>query len=232
MKKLPAVVLMLMLLFGCVGCAEETVESQSDLYGEVLANYYDIIADPQGRTEFTRGEFGVFEQAVNLGDAALDTLGYVLTDLNGDGTEELLVGDFSPTEEAHIKNYISAIYTHDGKQPALLLEGSTRNRYFLMEGGSLLNQGSGSAVMTIFGECRLTKDGAIEWVDYYYTDATDDAMTEIAFFHNTEGVVDNALSERLDMDEETFWGILEAYQGRTVKVQDTRFAQLTVDAAK
>ncbi len=226
MRKLLGFVLAAVLMLCLTGCAEGAAAIPDDLYGDVLANFYDIIAHPEERTEFAEGEFGVFEAANALGADALDAIGYVLTDLNGDGTDELLVGVFDKPEGAHVKNELYAAYTYDGQQPVLLFEGSARSAYSLMEGGSFYYYGSGGAMYSIFGEAVLNDNSALEWVDYYFTYETDETRTEIGFFHNNSGVWDPAEAERLDIDGDAFWALQEAYAKRTAELADTKFAQL------
>ncbi len=216
-------------LYGLLCVGEYTKESAAaprDLYSEVLANYYDIIARPDGERVFAEGEFGVFEAARALGDGALNTIGYVFTDLNGDGTEELLMGVFDAADGAYVKNELYAGYTLAGDTPVLLFEGSARSAYSLMEVGRLFYYGSGGAMYSIFGEAAVNDDNGVEWVDYYFTYETDEAMTEIGFYHNTDGKWDPAVSERLDTDEDAFFALRDVYAGRTVILEDTKFAEL------
>ena len=171
MKKLWMLALCIALLcFG--GCTKEAAANSQELYGEVLAKYYDLIAHPDGDRLFADGECGVFEAAQAIGDEALNTIGYVFTDLNGDGTDELLVGVFDKAEGAHVKNELYAGYTLAGDAPVLLFEGWARNAYSLMDGGSLYYYGSGGAMYSIFGEAVVNGD-ALEWVDYYFTHETE-----------------------------------------------------------
>ena len=225
MKKLWILALCLALLcFG--GCDKETAADPMDLYGDVLANFYDIIAHPDGERMFADGEFGVFEATQALGDAALDTIGYVFIDLNGDGTDELLVGVFDTMEGAFVNNELYAGYTLVGDAPVLLFEGRARNAYSLMEGGSFYYYGSGGAMYSIFGEAVLNDNSALEWVDYYFTYETDETMTEIGFFHNNSGEWDPHVSEQLDTDVDAFFAMQDVYAQRTVELDDTKFAEL------
>lgn len=211
----------------CVG--EYTKESAAvprDLYSEVLANYYDIIARPDGERVFAEGEFGVFEAARALGDGALNTIGYVFTDLNGDGTDELLMGVFDTMDGAYVKNELYAGYTLAGDTPVLLFEGSARSAYSLMEVGRLFYYGSGGAMYSIFGEAAVNDDNGVEWVGYFFTYETDETMTEIGFFHNNSGQWEPAMSERLDTDADAFFAVEDAYAQRTVTLEDTKFAEV------
>lgn len=227
MKKLWILALCIALLcFG--GCTKEAAANPEDLYGDVLTNFYDIIAHPDGERIFKEGEFGVFEAAQAIGDDALNTIGYVFTDLNGDGTDELLVGVFDKAEGAHAKNELYAAYTHDGQQPVLLFEGRSRNAYSLMDGDSFYYYGSGGAMYSIFGEAVLNDEQTLEWVDYYFTYETDETMTEIGFFHNNSGEWDPHVSERLDTDADAFFVLQDGYAQRTVELDDTKFAELSI----
>ena len=209
-----------------VGCTEEAVANPEDLYGDVLANYRDLIAHPDGERVFADGEIGVFEAAQALGADALGTIGYVFTDLNDDGTDELLIGVFDTMEGAYVNNELYAGYTLAGDTPVLLFEGSARSAYSLMDGGSLFYYGSGGAMYSIFGEAVVSGDNALEWVDYYFTYETDETMTEIGFFHNNSGEWDPRAAERLNVDADAFFAMQDAYAQRTVELDDTKFAAL------
>ena len=227
MKKLWILALCLALL--CfAGCSKEAAAEPIELYGHVLAEYYDIIAHPDGEQTFDEGKFGVFEAAQALGDQALDTIGYVFTDLNGDGIDELLVGVFDTMDGAYVNNELYAGYTLAGDTPVLLFEGSARSAYSLMDGGRLFYYGSGGAMYSIFGEAMMNSEAALEWVDYYFTYETDETMTEIGFFHNNSGEWDPHVSEQLDTDADSFFAMQEAYAQRTVELDDTKFAELSV----
>lgn len=209
-----------------VGCTEEAVANPEDLYGDVLANYRDIIAHPDGERVFADGEFGVFEAAQALGADALGTIGYVFTDLNDDGTDELLIGVFDTMEGAYVNNELYAGYTLAGDTPVLLFEGSARSAYSLMDGGSLFYYGSGGAMYSIFGEAVVNDASDLVWVDYYFTYETDETMTEIGFFHNNSGEWDPRAAERLNVDADVFFAMQDAYAQRTVELDDTKFAAL------
>ena len=225
MKRNLMLILSIAMVLCLAGCAEEAANPR-DLYGEVLTNYYDIIARPDGERVFADGEFGVFEAAQALGDAALDTIGYAFTNLNGDGTDELLIGVFDTMDGAFVQNELYAGYTLAGDTPVLLFEGSARSAYSLMDGGSLFYYGSGGAMYSIFGEAVVNAENGLEWVDYYFTYETDETMTEIGFFHNNSGQWEPAMSERLDTDADAFFAVEDAYAQRTVTLEDTKFAEV------
>ncbi|MBQ3255985.1 MAG: hypothetical protein IJA67_01025 [Oscillospiraceae bacterium] len=226
MKKLWYMILSLAVVLCLTGCGEEAHISEAERYGDVLANFYDIIAHPDGERLFADGEFGVFEATQALGDAALDTIGYVFTDLNGDGVDELLVGVFDTMDGAYVKNELYAGYTLVGDAPVLLFEGRARNAYSLMEGGSFYYYGSGGAMYSIFGEAVVNDASDLAWVDYYFTYETDETMTEIGFFHNNSGEWNPHVSEQLDTDVDAFFAMQDEYAQRTVELDDTKFAAL------
>ena len=136
------------------------------------------------------------------------------------------MGVFDAADGAYVKNELYAGYTLAGDTPVLLFEGSARSAYSLMEVGRLFYYGSGGAMYSIFGEAAVNDDNGVEWVDYYFTYETDEAMTEIGFYHNTDGKWDPAVSERLDTDEDAFFALRDVYAGRTVILEDTKFAEL------
>ena len=51
---------------------------------------------------------------------------------------------------------------------------------------------------------------------------------EIGFFHNNSGEWDPHVSEQLDTDADAFFAMQDVYAQRTVELDDTKFAELSV----
>ena len=90
--------------------------------------------------------------------------GYWLTDLAGDGTEELLVGEDRYLGDGVSWNAIYAGYTLADGKAVQFLKGWSRNRYSLCEGNYLKNEASGGAGYFTVTFWRL-ENGALTFVE-------------------------------------------------------------------
>lgn len=52
------------------------------------------------------------------------------------------------------------MYTLHDDKPVLLIEGWARNRYYLLNDGTIYNEGSSGAAYTSFGIYRISEDGS------------------------------------------------------------------------
>lgn len=68
--------------------------------------------------------------------------GYALADIDGNGTDELLLGQ---------DNMIYEMYTLSGNQIQKVISGGERDRYYLCENGMIENEGSNGAANSING---------------------------------------------------------------------------------
>ena len=80
------------------------------------------------------------------------TPGWLLRDLDGDGTSELLLG--ADWGDGH--SVIFNIYRLDGAKAVRVVDGWNRNRWYLCTDGSLANEGSSSAFESSYSYYRYT----------------------------------------------------------------------------
>ncbi len=73
------------------------------------------------------------------------TLGYLIKDIDGNGTDELIFGGNAEGSTTWYDGIIYDIYTISDGELVHVLDGWERNRYFLCENGVIANEGSGSA---------------------------------------------------------------------------------------
>ena len=136
----------------------------------------------------------------------LETLGYAVEDLSGDGVPELVIG-FLPDHS--ILQY--AVYTLVNGRPQVVFED---------EEGSLGYLGNGSFHYVVSlptgmgqGTVSLSQDGAqILWEDFYFT--LDDIFGggAVTIYHNTTGSLDPAESELTDWTMEYFYAWEPEYE--------------------
>lgn len=168
------------------------------------ASVLDVLCDAvyngwNDENEYPMLPTGVIELATwDTGVEAAQEVGYCFTDLNGDGTAELLVFVDGDT-------LVGGYSLSDGK-PVQFLDGWYRNIYYLLKEGRIYNQGSGGAAYAIFGTYRLSDDGTeLVCEDYYFTDVEEGTVDQLVFYHNTTGEWDTEKSERFDGTEDEFW---------------------------
>ena len=79
---------------------------KEDPYQMKVDEFYQVIADPENADGLYDGMKAVRDAALAFGDDAMDKLGYVRSDLNNDGKEELFIGCFDDEDTSDVKNDI------------------------------------------------------------------------------------------------------------------------------
>lgn len=193
MKRRFCALLFLALLCARCACGEDVLPpDQWQSYEDVLDAYYYI-------TTLSRESYqdidAYMEDVERILGTALEweycpTLnsGYIIRDLNQDGTDELVILYPENTEGAPI----ISLYTMENQRPKLLLYGWTRNNYYLTKDGGIANYGSNGAaypVYTVFdivGTSLKVRGGLIGDIDeagepltYYTTDDDYDTSNDV-----------------------------------------------------
>ena len=97
----------------------------------------------------------------------MDKLGYFVSDINGDGVEDLLVGSLN--NEGNYLGMFYDLYTMvDGKRVQVITSGE-RDRYYLCEDQTIANEGSGSAWNSIWRYMDFTS-GQLVLKESVFTD--------------------------------------------------------------
>lgn len=205
---------------------DDNEEDNAQVYNNVIDGFYKIIAEPD-YVVLDDGMTGVSETANAMGtEQTLDTLGYAVEDISGDGIPELLVGYNSDESEV---NTVLAMFTCVDNAPQFVFEGWSRNSYHLLSDGTIFNQGSGGAMYSIFGVYDISEDGtSLNCKDYYFIYEKDDSYEEIGFYHNTTGEWDKSVSEEMDMSDD-FWNISNELRNQTVKIDFTLFSEYAAE---
>ena len=176
--------------------ADEDMIEEFDLsvYDDVLERIAHTIAG--GNPENTEENY-LLEILMYDPQGAASTVGYAYADINSDGREELIICP-SDNENTVTGTGVYSIYTcpEGSTVPCCLAEGWSRNRFYITTDGRIHNMGSSGAAYS--GHCiyHISGDGAsLECEDFYFTDFTDDAQTNIGVYHNTTGEWDKDVSE-------------------------------------
>jgi hypothetical protein len=101
-------------------------------------------------------------------DDPIGQVGYALKDINGDGSDELLIGDKNG-------DIIFEMYTLSGGEAVKVFEGWYRNAFYLLSDGSILNVASNSAysdwnMIYKFDGTSLTVQGGVLYDGQYDQD--------------------------------------------------------------
>lgn len=181
----------------------------------------DIIVDDTHLDGFgdMEGMAGINEIAQRLERDMLDKIGYQITDLNGDGIQELLICAVDALDaESCTGTRILCAYTVSGNEKILLLDGYTRNSYCLLKDDTFYNEGSRGDVYVCRGIYRLEKESdKLSCVDFYFTD-TDENGNKL-FFHNQTGEWNMSSSESFDGDETAFWTMCDEMASRIQTIE-------------
>lgn len=210
---------------------EETEQPEIDgmqVYGDILDHMYQVMTSEDENYEVQDGEIGVLEVIAGMDKRdALDSVGYTIQDISGDGIPELLIGAVRETDgDKAWGNNIYAVYTCVDGAPALTFEGWARSSYQYIGDGDFYYYGSGGAMYSIFGTYTISEDGtSLDCNDYYFTYEKDESFEEIGFYHNNSGEWDKSVSEELDVTAEEFWKIEEDLEKQVGKIQLIPFSQ-------
>ena len=198
---------------------EETEKAKTPAQDEALLSAYDGILQRSveilssgGDIETADGEIGLLEAC--YGGAGV---GYAVEDLTGDGVPELVLGSLDD-------DTLYAVYTGDRGEPVLMLEGGSRKQCRYLGRGRFFCSGSASAFNSILSAYALSKDG-LELIceDYYFTDEAAGNGMDVAFYHNTSGVMDPDVSDQLDIDYEQFFIIEDSWMEQVQTIALTPF---------
>ena len=187
-----------------VSSADVTEESSADedlieefdlsVYDEILERTAHAIA--AGSPDDAQ-DVWLMELLMYTEDDAASHICYAYADINKDGREELIICP-SDIGNAAVGTGVYSIYAcpEGSTVPCCLAEGWSRNRFYITTDGRIHNMGSSGAAYS--GHCiyHISGDGAsLECEDFYFTDFTDEAQTNIGVYHNTTGEWDKDVSE-------------------------------------
>lgn len=149
---------------------ENGLKGQSELpecYRELIASAQDCL---EGKTEGEPEDFDfsyiIYQYGPNPNTDYKETLGYLIEDVDGNGTEELIFGE---NGTGAWEGVIYDLYTvHDGEL-VHVFSGGERDRYFLCENGMIANEGSSSAATSSYV--------------YYVLEGTDLHLAEALLFN-------------------------------------------------
>ncbi len=147
---------MLSAYYGLIHLAEEAIYDPQATAENAMA-----YQDADGKDLFSLEIRWLFDGS---GEIAWQNIGYLMQDIDGDGVEELLLGENDPDPNGSYNGVIYDMYTYRDHQVVHLLSGWARNRYYLTKEGIIVREAESSAF-----------DGLRE---YYQYDGTQLVCTE------------------------------------------------------
>lgn len=118
-----------------VGGEEDKELSDEDFYAEILDMDYYVLANQTEYEDFymSRAMLTYAYSADGYDKSkALDYSGYGFEDLDGDGTNELIIGNLS--DDPNLDKMIYAVYTRNNNVPYCVLSSTDYTRYYLCTG--------------------------------------------------------------------------------------------------
>ena len=260
MKKITALVLLtlmiLTVLAGCGGKSEKsdnttvnptevpatgealTTEPEKDyteVYDELLFDIYKHILaieyDPEG-AEVMDGDSGIREVILSENEEdPLLKIGYTEKDINGDSVPELLICEINGLADvSYIGTSVLAAYTVKDDAPALVFEGSLRNRYLLLNDSLIFNEGTIGTFYAYFGTFTLEENSDfLKAEEFYFTAPVDDDYNNMGFWQNNTGEMEEETSEEFAGTEEDFWNLSTEFSYETQEMEVTPFEIFNAD---
>ncbi len=107
-----------------------------DLYKDVLKKHLTAIKEKWDSNKLEQENISYMYNIT-------DKTGYIYYDVNGDGIEELLLGEIA---DGAWKGVIYDIYTMVNREPKHVISGGARNRYYVCDGSFICNEYSSGAM--------------------------------------------------------------------------------------
>lgn len=130
--------------------AEPAAPTEADptaAYADVFATYTTLLTEGWGGEELMAHDLPLLIMYC-VGDAPFDNIGYLLLDVDGDGTQELLIGTLASDE--FYAPIVFEMYTLNPEGSVVrVFSSQERARYYLCEDNSFLFEGANSAADSV-----------------------------------------------------------------------------------
>lgn len=117
-------------------------KTPEEIYAPVIRKYKSAVAAKMNAENLVLQDLN-YMTAYCYGDVPLDSVGYVLHDLEGNGIPELLIG--SRTGDEYQDKIVLDLYAIKDGQCVRVFQSGERQRYYLCSDGSFANENSSSA---------------------------------------------------------------------------------------
>ena len=158
-----------------------------DYYRDILSRYAAATAAKTGPEELSSGGLNPF-MAYSYGENGQEHIGYLLRDIDQDGTEELLIGFL--TGDMYTDQIVLELYALENGNVTKVFSSGERDRYYLCSDSMIANEASSSAYDSYYayydytdGALRLREkigfDMAANRTDPWYREAADSSRSVI-----------------------------------------------------
>jgi hypothetical protein len=114
-----------------------------DLYKDILSKHIKAVKEKWNSSKLEKEDMSyMYNVLAQSNKNVMNKIGYTYFDVNGDGIEELLIGEISNDSW---KGVVYDIYTMVDRKPAHVISGGTRNRYYVCDDAFICNEYSSGA---------------------------------------------------------------------------------------
>lgn len=205
--------------------AEAPVQPAADLsaYSDILEKYYSAVTNRLDDASLPQELNHNLQYFYQSGDPG--TLGYCLYDVNGDGTQELLIGPSGTADYLETSTYpaswIFDMYTINDGQCVNVFQGWERNVYQLCSGGIIQNQASDSAFNSWHVYYSLSGGSLVScYAVIYDAQTSPDAPWFLGHQYNYD------LSDMQNISEKEALDIINNYDATVIELQYTPLSAL------
>ncbi len=118
------------------------------IYDEIIGKYAFGLREGWDPGEFEDNNLCYLAGYLNSSADPLNRAGYYITDLDGDGMDELIIGELKDKEAQYPKSLYEVYSARDGSW-IRVFSGGERDRYYLSKDGTFYNEGSDSAFHSV-----------------------------------------------------------------------------------
>lgn len=113
-----------------------------DLYYKILQKYITAIKERWDSKRLESEDMSYMYNIIPEDTSRLNKVGYAYYDVNGDGIDELLIGEIA---QGNWKGVIYDMYTIVNREPKHVISGGSRNRYYVCNNSFVCNEYSNGA---------------------------------------------------------------------------------------
>ena len=208
MKKLTWTLVLVWVLMAVVPAFAGSAEDAASAYGPVLELYAEGLSGNEDIILSDSEEFNysAWQDSMDAGVAPAEAIGYVLYDLNGDGSPELIIADMTP--EQLLEGLVFDIWAIRDGEAKLIRRGWERWRLYLTgpdEDGhwGFYQEGSSGFDNSVFEQGRFLNGEAVTEHSLVY-EAGDDVPWQL---------------DAAGIDEETAYATIDAWNALVVPVE-------------
>lgn len=201
---------------------ETTEFLYENYYKEILDNYYIALSGKENMEQVSNLLINYLYTYVETeeNNCLLD-VGYYISDIDGNGIPELLIGNLS--DDTFLKDMAFELYTLVDDKPELIFSGWERNRYYLYNNGKIANEGSSGAAYSDWYILEIAEDGkTLNVIEGVRTDTPDLNDYSTINWYFTKDLDYDCTNDEIIAEDEAMQ-IVQQYQGMHISVPYVSF---------